>query len=241
LLENSGDLYCLRGRANIFTMRRQRRQLSQEQMPTALFFARFLATLPNVRMVAMTGSLAAGNFTPGGDIDFLLLTDAGTLWRTRALCRLLALLDDKIGRKLFCPNTFLSAAAMTLARRSLYDAHELCQMIPLYGLDAYFALRRANRWTDEWLPNAQGAPLGSADLVPLSLRLKRGGEWLLDSRAGRALENFEADRKIRRFNETDHLKGAWTRSTRESHSLWDELRLKIETAWRARMDAINGE
>lgn len=237
-LDGDGEFWCLKGRGDTFAIRRARRDLSRAQWPTARRFARFLAMLPNVRMVAMTGSLAAGNFPADGDIDFLLVTESGTLWRTRALCRLLALLDDKLRRGLFCPNTFLSAAALTLNRRTLYDAQELCQMIPLHGIEAYESVRRANGWTAEWLPNAGGPPPGSLDLAPLSRGLKRGGEWLLAGAAGRALEDFEASRKIRRFNETDHLKGAWTRSTRDSHSMWDGMRLKIEQAWTERMNEI---
>jgi hypothetical protein len=68
--------------------------------------------------------------------------------------------------------------------------------------------------------------------------LKRLTERVLDSPPGRWLETLEARRKIHRFNNTDRLKGAWTRSTREAHSLWDDMRLRIEAAWQARMEAI---
>jgi len=237
-LESDGEFFALRGRAATFAIRTERRALSEAQWPTARRFARFLATLPNVRMVAMTGSLAAGNFPPDGDIDFLLVTDAGTMWRTRALCRLLALLDEKLRRGLFCPNTFLSAAALPLTRHSLYDAQELSQMIPLHGLAEYRTVRAANAWTAEWLPNALGAPEQAEDNPPYSHGLKCAAEAVLAGGLGRALESLEANRKIRRFNETDRLKGAWTRSTRDAHSMWDEMRLKIEAAWRERLDAI---
>jgi hypothetical protein len=49
---------------------------------------------------------------------------------------------------------------------------------------------------------------------------------------------LEARRKIHRFNETDRLKGKWTKSTRESHSLQDNVRQDIESAWRRRIDAL---
>ena len=113
-------------------------------------------------------------------------------------------------------------------------------MIPLHGIEAYETVRAANDWTADWLPNAEGPPPAAIELSPFSQGLKQTGEWLLNSRAGRALEDFEADRKIHRFNETDRLKGAWTRSTRESHSMWDGMRLKIEQAWTERMNEIEG-
>ena len=237
-LESDGEFFALRGRSSIFAIRRERRELSRAQRPRARRFARFLASLPNIRMVALTGSLAAGNFPPDGDIDFLLVTDSGTMWRTRALCRLLALLDDKLRKGLFCPNTFLSAAALPLTRHSLYDAQELSQMIPLHGLTEYRVLRAANAWTEEWLPNAPDAPPGAEDNPPYARGLKQACEAVLAGAFGRALEDFEARRKIHRFNETDRLKGPWTRSTREAHSMWDGMRLKIEGAWRERLDAL---
>ncbi len=237
-LDFDGKYFALGGHREFFAVRRAREQLSTKQWPTALRMARFLATLPNVRMVALTGSLAAGNFDTGADIDFLLLTDGGTMWRTRALCRLLALAEKKLGTGLFCPNMFLSAAQPKLARQSLYDAQELCQMIPLYGFAEYEAIRRENAWTDHYLPNASGAPANAREIAPFAPGLKRLSERILGTPLGRSIEAFEARRKIHRFNNTDRLKGAWTRSTLESHSLWDDMRLRIEAAWQSRMEAI---
>lgn len=238
LLDTDGEFFALKGRRNLFDIRRSRDAASSRQWLTALRFARFLASLPNVRMVAMTGSLAVGNFPDDGDIDFLLLCDESTMWRTRALCRLFALADKKLRRGMFCPNMFLSRAEMTLSRRSLYDAQELSQMIPLYGQSAYTQVRRANAWTEEYLPNATGAPLIAECCEPSYPSLKGGAEWMLASPLGRALEAFEARRKIHRFNETNRLEGAWTLSTPEAHSLWDDMRLKIESAWQRRMETL---
>ncbi|MBV9570689.1 MAG: hypothetical protein JO056_05565 [Alphaproteobacteria bacterium] len=237
-LDSDGLYFALRGRGDLFPIRHARTKMSAQQRPTALRMARFLANLPNVRMVALTGSLAAGNFSAGADIDFLLLTDAGTMWRTRALCRVFALANKNFGNGLFCPNMFLSAAQGKLNRQSLYDAQELCQMIPLYGLAQYEAVRRMNAWTNIHLPNAEGAPENTDACVPFAPGLKRLAEGVLDSPLGRSIESFEARRKIHRFNNTGRLKGAWTRSTLESHSLWDDMRLRIEAAWKVRMEAI---
>ena len=238
LLEADGTYFALRGRRASFDVRRRREALTRDRWPTALRFARFLATLPNVRMVAVTGSFAANNFAEDGDIDFLLVSEAGSMWRTRALGRVLSRLDEAIGRGLLCPNTVLSTAALPLPRQSLYDAQELCQMIPLFGSAIYETVRTANAWTADWLPNAEGWPEGHVECVPYAPGLKLVGEWLLDSMAGRAIETFEAERKIRRFNETADFKEGWTRSTRETHSMWDGMRLKIERAWRERLAAI---
>ena len=54
-----------------------------------------------------------------------------------------------------CPNYFLAESALRLSTQNLYTAHELTQMVPLFGLPVYQAMRRLNTWTDRFLPNAQ--------------------------------------------------------------------------------------
>ena len=238
-IATDGTFYALRERAGLLPLRPERQRMLQHVWPLTLRYARYLANLPHVRMVGITGSVAAGNVRSDCDIDFMVLTEAGAMWRTRALAMVSALVDAKIGRKKLCPNVFLSVAALSLERRSLYDAHELAQLMPLYGREAYDQLRRANSWTEAFLPNARGAPNENGVFIrPPFAGLKAIVEWGSRSVLGRALENFEASRKIYRFNETDRLKGVWTKATRESHGLRDHIRQEIETAWRHRVDAL---
>lgn len=234
-----GKFYALRDRTHLLALRPERQILAERFFPVALRYGRYLANLPHVRMVGITGSLAAGNVRTDCDIDFMVLTEAGAMWRTRALAMVSALMNRKFGSGRLCPNFFLSAAALSLERRSLYDAHELSQLMPLFGRESYDELRRANVWTQDFLPNARGAPNEEHwfSRPPLP-GLKAWAEWGSRSVLGRALENFEARRKIHRFNETDALKGNWTKSTRESHSLRDHVRQDIENAWRRRLDAL---
>jgi len=234
-----GKFFALRDRAHLLALRPERQSLAERFWPLTLRYARYLANLPHVRMVGITGSLAAGNVKPDCDIDFMILTEAGAMWRTRALAIASALVDKKIGGGKLCPNFVLSMAALSLERRSLYDAHELSQLMPVFGRESYDELRRANGWTEAFLPNARGAPNEEHCFSrPPLAGLKACVEWASRSIFGRALENFEAGRKIHRFNETDALKGSWTKSTRESHSLRDHVRQDIETAWRRRLDTL---
>jgi hypothetical protein len=234
-----GRFYALRERSHLLQVRPERQRLTERFQSVARRYARYLASLPHVRMVGITGSLAAGNVRADCDIDFMVLTEAGTMWRTRALAMVSALINRKFGSGRLCPNFFLSVAALTLERRSLYDAHELAQLIPVYGRESYAELREANRWAETFLPNATGAPTEQLYFDRPSFAVLRAcAEWGSRSVLGRLLENFEAGRKIHRFNDTDRLKGAWTKSTRESHSLRDHVRQDIETAWRRRLDEL---
>ncbi len=241
-IATDGRFYALRDRAHLLALRPERQKLVETFWPLTMRYARYLASLPHVRMVGITGSLAAGNVKPDCDIDFMVLTEAGAMWRTRALAIASALVDQKIGSGKLCPNFVLSLAALSLERQSLYDAHELAQMMPLFGRESYDELRRANSWSETFLPNAHGAPTDEHWFKrPPFAGFKAVAEWGSRSMFGRALENFEARRKIHRFNETDALKGPWTKSTRESHSLQDRVRQDIETAWRRRLDAVSVE
>jgi hypothetical protein len=237
-LTTDGRFFALKGRERILGSRLERRALGEKHWPNALRYARFLANLPHVRMVGLTGTFAADNFAPGGDIDFILLTDAGAMWRARALARTAAFVSRKFGTGMLCPNTFLSLTTLALPRESLYDAHELAQIVPLFGHGAYEALRRANSWSETYLPNAQRAPETSRAFDRLSRpRLKSLVEWGSNSFAGRCAEELEALRNMRRFNRGTRFKG-WTLTTRERHSFRESMKQDIEKAWRLRLEAL---
>ncbi len=233
-----GRFFALKGRDNILGLRPLRRTMAEEYWPLALRYARFLANLPHVRMVGLTGSFAADNFAAGGDIDFILLTDAGAMWRVRALARTAAFFSRKFGTNMLCPNIFLSMSTLALTRESFYDAQELAQIVPLFGREAYDELRRTNRWSDVYLPNAEGAPDQSRmiDRLPLP-SLKKIIEWGSGSIAGRRMEGLEAARNMRRFNRGNRFRG-WTKATRERHSLRESMKQDIEDAWHRRLEAL---
>ncbi len=100
-----------------------------------------------------------------------------------------------------CPNYVLAESALTQDKRDLFMAHEVAQMVPLYGLAIYRAMRDQNRWTAEYLPNAGDPyfvePESATGRVWGSL--KRAGEWLLGGKIGDVLEQWEYRRKLRRF------------------------------------------
>jgi hypothetical protein len=236
-LSTDGLFFALKGRDRILGLRPLRRAMAEKHWPQALSYARFLANLPHVRTVGLTGSFAADNFAAGGDIDFILLTDGGAMWRARALARTAAFFNRKFGSNMLCPNIFLSMTTLSLERESLYDAQELAQIIPLFGREGYDELRRANEWSLKYLPNAKSAPNQDRTVAPPLQRMKRCVEWGSNSILGRSLERIEAVRNMRRFNRGDRFKG-WTKATRERHSLRETMKQDIEKAWRRRLEAL---
>jgi hypothetical protein len=152
-------------------------------------------------MVALTGALAMHNPSDArDDLDYLLVTARGRVWLARAGAVLLVRLARLRG-VILCPNYVVAEDALAQARRDLYIAHEVTQAVPLYGASLYAALRAANPWTDDHLPNARAAFRADALDSPRSpwVVLKGGIEWSLSGSLGDRLERWEQRRKLRRF------------------------------------------
>jgi hypothetical protein len=139
-------------------------------------------------MVTLTGSLAMLNLSRDADMDYMLVTQPGRLWLARAFAvtfgRVMRIFGDRI-----CVNLLVSESALEWHPRDLYSAREMCQMIPLNGLDVYSRLRAANAWTKSFLPNADSAPL----LTQKEARSSAFQKWLeipLRGKLGDALERW---------------------------------------------------
>lgn len=215
-LRRWGDYYMLPGRERIMHTRRQRQMVAERIWPEAVRYGRLISRMPFVRMVAVTGSLAVNNVGPHEDIDYLIVTANDRLWLCRAFVILIVRWAARRGLEI-CPNYFLTERALELPTQNLYTAHELTQMVPLSGLPIYNTLRRLNAWTQEYLPNARGAPAlsfpaDSAMRRPAGRPLGRLIELLLSSRLGRRLDQWEMERKIRRFRREYGDWGGWEES-----------------------------
>jgi hypothetical protein len=206
-VKRTGNYFTLPGREKIVAVRADREARSQKLMPLALRYGRILGGLPYIRMVALTGSLAVMNISEPADFDYMLVAARGRVWTARAFALALNRLTRLHGITI-CPNLVVSENALEWRLHDLYSARELCQMIPIMGLDIYNRLMKANQWVGSFLPNAflesnslpfetprehtlmgTGAPLLQS-LLELPLRGKLGARF----------ENWEMDRKVSRFS-----------------------------------------
>jgi hypothetical protein len=193
-------LIVFAGRQELADTRRHKAALSRPLWRHAVRYGRVLAALPWVRLVAVTGSLAVDAATDDADIDLFIVTADDRLWLARAMTigvgKLAARAPSTRGLRL-CPNYLLTASTLDLPERDLYTAHELAQLVPLYGPDAYRDLLARNRWYRDFLPNHPGhvGPIGRLGLP----RLKRAVEPVLDNRLVGAVERWEMMRKIARL------------------------------------------
>ena len=232
----AGDgCYALPGRTHYFAQRAARTRVAAELWRRARRYAAVLASLPTVRMVSITGSLAVNNTEHDADIDFMLLVDGGTLWRTRAAAMVLQRIERRLTDTL-CINYLRSDRALELPQKSLYVAHELLQTVPLYGEDTYREFLAANAWAFEFLPNAAGCR-AAAQPVTGSRWLRACAGPLVRSRLAGRFENWECRRKLQRFNHTDRLRGEYSVFGTEATGHRDDVRRRIEGLHGARVAA----
>lgn len=139
------------GREGLVERRREREALCRPRWEAARRYAAALRRAPFVRALAVCGSQAMENGGPDGDVDFFCITAPGRLWLAQAAAMALRRLVPRAGVEL-CPNYFLTEGAPPLEDRSLYQAHEVLQVVPLFGGEACRSFQDANPWARELLP-----------------------------------------------------------------------------------------
>jgi hypothetical protein len=214
-LSRRAGLIVLPGREELADLRRLSRRRAADTWPVARRLGRLLATVPFVRGVGVTGSLAADNPRIGADIDYCLLTAPGRLWLARAGAIVVVRYAQRIGWTI-CPNYLLATTALPLDRTDLYTAHEILQTVPMAGPDVFRAFLVANAWTGAFLPHrARVASLPRRD--PLALRLARGtGESVFRGWLGERIDQWEWKRKYPRLTRVDRP-ARFTREVCEGH------------------------
>ncbi len=197
-LTSRDDYVMLTGKEHIAGTRQDRQEDSGWQWRAALRYGRIIASLPFVRMVAVTGELAMDNVQPSSDIDYFIVTRSERLW----LCRLLIIGVVRyaaIHGVTVCPNYLVAERSLVIHERNLYAAHEVAQMVPIAGHTIYRQFRQLNDWVTEYLPNAAGPPR-ERTVRPVATPLRRLAEWALSGWIGGRIERWEMDRKIRRLS-----------------------------------------
>jgi hypothetical protein len=187
-------------RESIVAMRRRRAEAAARMWSRALRYGSAIASLPFVRMVAVSGALAVDNVEDGDDIDYLIVTQPRRLWLSRALIIQLVVRMAGCSGDQVCPNYLLSDRALVFRERNLFTAHELAQMVPLAGIDVYARMRRLNAWSSTFLPNADSQPPSRGTLPPVRSSHSSLAGLALRTPVGTALDWCEMRRKVRRFS-----------------------------------------
>jgi hypothetical protein len=201
-LVQTGEYFTLPGREDIIPIREQRVAHSRKLLPRAIRYGRTLGSLPFIRMVALTGSLAVLNVSKTDDFDYMLVAAPGRVWTARAFALLINHFAKRFGHTL-CPNLIVSRNCLEWPLHDLYSARELCQMLPISGMEVYHELIRVNAWAREFLPNAFSENYGSQNQTGRGFNFQRRMEYFLSGSLGDRFEIWEMSRKIDRFSRQD--------------------------------------
>ncbi|MEZ4768413.1 MAG: hypothetical protein R2844_08300 [Caldilineales bacterium] len=215
-LVGSHDYFALPGRDELIPLRERRERVAQEKWARARRYTYWLATLPFVRMVAITGTLAVNNAEAKDDIDVFVVTEPERLWLCRALVIAVVRLA-RLGGDELCPNYFVSERELVFHEHNYFSAREVAQMVPLYGMSTYQRVRDRNPWVGDYLPQAGGAPAlqhagpecpdSAIQLGALASGVKRASEALFGSQLGAAMDRREMQRKVRQLNREASTRG----------------------------------
>jgi len=174
----------------------------------AVRYGQIINALPFIRMVALTGSLALLNNDEASDLDYMLVAATGRVWLARLFTLIFGRYTRAVGFSL-CPNVIISNRHLSWRSRDLYLAREICQMVPIAGMEVYAQLRQVNNWTESFLPNASGFPRPAAawmdavskrNITPRRNTIDITSEYLLGGSIGDHLEAWEMHRKVERFS-----------------------------------------
>lgn len=242
LFHASEGYYILPNREGLIPVRLKREKTAAKMWPQALGYGQVIAHLPFVRMVAITGSLAMNNVNGNPDIDYFIVSARGRLWMTRAMVLAITRVAAVQGIRL-CPNYLVTEDALAFPNQTLYAAHELAQMVPVFGMDVYERICRHNSWKDQFLPNAQGLP-PTMDRVKIRASrpvLKSLFEKVLGTPPGEWFEHWEMQRKIRKLSreQRDSAESCFAADYCKGHNLQHGLR--TERVYRERLEHLCAE
>lgn len=242
------QFYSLADKPHLVTRRRERWAAAQTLWPKAIHYGRWIASLPFIRQVSVTGSLSVDNPRDGvDDIDYLIVTRPGRLWLCRALIVLMVRFGHLRGVYL-CPNYLLTENVLYFEDNNLFTAREMLQMIPLYGREFYVKMRQINAWVTNYLPQGHGLNLEKINdtLSPAQSFIKKVGEFVLGGMAGDLLERLLQKIQVTKHTRLAARYGAldkvvFTADTCKGH--YDGHNQKTMSAYQQRLHAhaINGK
>jgi hypothetical protein len=155
-----GAYVTWKGREKLVELRAHRQAVSEATWRWAFRFGRWVRTIPFLKMAGVTGSLAMNNADRSHDVDMFFVAEAHRLWLTIPLLSLLKHFSRRCLAMQFCPNTCLDENVLEFPDQNLYVAHQIVHLVPLWGEEVYRRFLVANRWIENFLPNARaGAKL----------------------------------------------------------------------------------
>jgi len=184
-----GNFYSLQSDPELRTRRTNGNNKAEILLKTAYKAGGFLNQFPFVRGIGISGSLSKNFADQHTDIDFFIITRSNRLWIARTLMHLFKKLTFITGHQhWYCMNYYIDEEAMLIEEQNIFTATELTTLLPVCGNGTMDRFYDKNNWADDYFPNQ---PLRKRSmLLSRSTWLKRLVEWLLNNKAGNALDDL---------------------------------------------------
>ena len=198
-------------------------ELASKHFKETMEVLAILKSCEQITGLALTGSVAAGMNKDDGDVDVMIITKPGWVWRVRALAIYLS--HKHPGGHLLCPNMVLSEESLRF-EKTVYTAREMMQIIPIKDSKGITKLYDENGWVKEILPNAQKKPSR-----PLSKHRDYPWWWRVMKipLLGQIIESWEARRRIKQLKLTSTSNEAlYSKSICRGHENSHKNRIEAE-------------
>ena len=166
-----------------------------------------LASLPFVRMLALSGGTAHRNARGGDDIDLFVVASAGRAYTAYTMLFLASTLTRRRG--ILCPNYLVDEGHLQIAyHHDLFTAHQAISLVPLAGIEIFDRFVAANEaWVRDfypaYVPRAAEGPLAPS---PVQRLAERPFRWSLGDEIERVLSvawRFHLGRRAARSPQPD--------------------------------------
>jgi glycosyltransferase involved in cell wall biosynthesis len=161
-IDASQSVVTLRGREQLVARREEGVRRTAELLQRHQRVISALATLPFIRMLALSGGTAHKNARGGDDIDLFVVAAGGRAYSAYTALFLISRLTKTRG--VVCPNYLVDEDHLQIAyHHDLFTAHQAISMVPIAGMEVFARFVRAN---DEWIrklyPGYQPRPPAAA-------------------------------------------------------------------------------
>ncbi len=161
IVRKQDEFYALLNDSDSFESRKQAAAGAKSMWPKAIENGRLIAGFPFVKAVMVSGGLSKQVFREGDDIDYFVICKSNRVWMTKLLLKTYKKLRLQNSKDFFCTNYIIGDSNLEIDEQNLFTAIELCTLQPIGNSQSFEALKSANSWTQNYLPNATWkAPIG---------------------------------------------------------------------------------
>lgn len=154
LVYNLNEFYSVQNQSTLATRRTAGNTLAQKKLLSAQRYSRFIARLPFVRGIMLSGSISKGYMDSRSDIDYFIITETNRLWIVRTMLAFIRRIFLFNSHKNLCTNYFVDLQNLEIAEKNTFTAIEFSTLVPMYGKSVIEQLRQANSWINDFQPNA---------------------------------------------------------------------------------------